>query len=369
MSYYCRPDGASAQQWTQTRAQPLPRTRSPSPNGIRREAGVPTEAVNAKAPLESWLSSSKDRAALTLGAMNFGKRTPRDESLRVIARALELGITHIDTANAYNNGESERIVGEAIKGRRESVVVATKCGFGTTHGKPEGLSAARLAAAADESLQRLGTDYIDLYYLHVPDHDTPIGESLDAIAKLMESGKVRAWGVSNYAAWQVMEMLFMADARGMARPVIAQQLYNALVRQLDVEWFSFAREHGVHTTIYNPLAGGLLTGKHARDGSTQKGSRFDKNRRYQDRYFTPAMFDRTEELARVARAQGMSLLELAYAFCACAPGVGSIVVGPASVEQLDQGVEACKKDLSPETRAELDAMHRAWLGTDTYYVR
>ncbi len=308
-----------------------------------------------------------------LGAMNFGKRTPEAESKNILARALELGIVHIDTANAYNDGASERIVGAAVKGKRERVILATKCGFGRIAGRPEGLSRATLLEACDASLERLGTDYVDVYYLHVPDPKTPIDETLDAIAELLEKKKIRAWGVSNYAAWQILEMIHRADTKGggpkLPRPVIAQQLYNVLIRQLDVEYFAFARKYGIHTTVYNPLAGGLLSGKHSRDGSTQGGTRFDKNRLYQGRYFTDAMFDRVEALAKLARAEGMSLVDLSYAWLAGAPGVDSVLIGPASMTQLEEGVRACERGLSPEVRGVIDALYRTWLGTDTYYVR
>ena len=304
-----------------------------------------------------------------LGAMNFGKRTTEAESRSILARALELGIVHIDTANAYGDGISEKIVGAAVRATRDKVVIATKCGFGRVGGKLEGLSRARLREAADASLTRLGSDWIDLYYLHVPDHDTPIDDTLDGVAELLEAKKIRAWGVSNYAAWQVVEMIQKADARKMPRPVIAQQLYNILLRQLDVEYFGFAQRYEMHTTVYNPLAGGLLAGKHARDGSTQGGSRFDKNRLYQGRYFTDAMFDRVEALAKLARAEDMSLLELSYAWLSGAAGVDSILLGPASVKQLEEGVSACARGLTPEVRGVVDALYRVWLGTDTYYVR
>ncbi len=313
-------------------------------------------------------------AAPCLGAMNFGRRTVEAESKRIIARALELGIRHIDTANAYGDGTSERIVGEALKGRRDQVVLATKCGFGRVEGKPEGLSRARLTAAIDESLTRLGTDWVDIYYLHVPDRDTPIEETLEAVAGLIEKKKIRAWGVSNYAAWQILEMMHLTQEEklkkhGLPRPVIAQQLYNILLRQLDVEYFPFASRYKLHTTVYNPLAGGLLSGRHSRDGSTQKGSRFDRNRLYQGRYFTDAMFDRVDALADLAKAEGMSVLELSYAWLAGAAGVDSILLGPASVSQLEEGVTACRRGLSPEVRGVVDALHRTWMGTDTKYVR
>jgi aryl-alcohol dehydrogenase-like predicted oxidoreductase len=300
--------------------------------------------------------------------MNFGRRTDEAESKRILAQALEIGIRHIDTANAYVDGTSERIVGEAVKSCRERVVLATKCGFGRIDGKPEGLSRTRLMAAIDESLRRLKTDYVDLYYLHVPDRDTPIEETLDAIAELLESKKIRAWGVSNYAAWQILEMMHMASTR-LPRPAVAQQLYNVLIRQLDVDYLPFARRYKLHTVVYNPLAGGLLSGRHARDGSTQRGSRFDKNRLYQGRYFTGAMFDRVDALAEVAKAEGMTVLELSYAWLAGAGGVDSILLGPATLAQLEEGVAACRRGLSPEVRGIVDALHRRWLGTDTSYAR
>lgn len=312
-------------------------------------------------------------AGVCLGAMNFGRRTDEPTSKRILARALERGVTLIDTANAYVDGTSERIVGEAVAARREEVVLATKCGFGRVDGKPEGLSRERLLAAIEESRRRLRTDVVDIYYLHVPDHSTPIQETLDTIADLLDAQKIRAWGVSNYAAWQVLEMRHLAEkelaARALPPPVIGQQLYNVLLRQLDIEWFPFARRYGMHTTVYNPLAGGLLSGKHQRDGSTQRGSRFDKNRLYQGRYYTDAMFDRVDDVAAIAKEEGMSLVELSYAWLARASGVDSILVGPATVEQLDAGLDACTRALSAEARKRLDALYRGWMGTDTTYVR
>lgn len=300
--------------------------------------------------------------------MNFGKRTDAAESKRIVARALELGVTHIDTANAYTDGSSERIVGEAIKSRRADITLATKVGFARIDGKPEGLTRARIFAAVDESLGRLGTDYIDIYYLHVPDHSTPIEESLDAIAELIAKQKIRSWGISNYGAWQVLEMIDSKRA-GLPKPAIAQHLYNVLIRELDVEWFSFAKKYELETIVFNPLAGGLLTGKHQRDGSTQKGTRFDKNKLYLGRYFTAAMFDRVEQLTAVAKKHNLSLLELAYAWTAGAPGVDAILIGPGSVAHFDEGVKACDVHLSSEARAEVDRLHRDWAGTDAHYVR
>ncbi len=147
---------------------------------------------------------------LHLGTMNFGKRTSEADSISIMSRARELGITHLDTANAYNEGESERIIGRFVKADRDRWEIATKCGFGRIDGKPEGVSARALTTAIEGSLSRLGTDRIDVYYLHVPDHVTPYAESLDTLASLIESKKILGWRISPFAAWQVGEMLQLA---------------------------------------------------------------------------------------------------------------------------------------------------------------
>jgi aryl-alcohol dehydrogenase-like predicted oxidoreductase len=311
-------------------------------------------------------------ASVAVGTMNFGKRTPEAESAKIVRRAIERGVTFFDTANAYNDGESERILGRAVSGARarDAVQIATKVGFGRVDGKPEGLSRARILSAIDGSLSRLGTDFVDVYYLHVPDHATPIEESVDAMHDVLRAGKARAWGISNYASWQILEIDRIADAKGMPRPAIAQQMYNHLIRQLDVEYFAFARSYPVHTTVYNPLAGGLLAGKHAR-GASPAGSRsrFDGNKLYQRRYWTERMFDVVDALKQVADGEGMSLVDLSYAWVAGRPGVDSVLVGPASVEHLDAAVDGCQKSLSAAALEKLDELHRTFQGTDATYAR
>lgn len=308
-----------------------------------------------------------------LGAMNFGGATDAREAARIVARALEAGVRHVDTANAYTGGASERIVGELLAGHPE-VAVATKVGFarvarpggGTA---PEGLAPAAIRDALAASLERLRRDRVDLYYLHVPDHGTPVEASLDALAEAYEAKRIAAWGVSNYAAWQVLEMIPLAAARGLPPPFVAQQLYNALHRELEVEWLPFARRHGVRTAVYNPLAGGLLAGKHRRDGSTQKGSRFDKNAMYQRRYFTEPMHDRVEALAGVAESHGTDLVRLSYGWLAARPGVDAVLVGPRTLEHLDAALAALAAPASPELVRDVDAAFVAWQGTDAHYVR
>jgi aryl-alcohol dehydrogenase-like predicted oxidoreductase len=307
--------------------------------------------------------------SLAIGAMNFGKRTPAAESERIVRRALERGVRVFDTANAYNGGESERILGRALGADRANVVVATKVGFDRIGGKPEGLSSAAMARAIDASLARLGTDFVDVYYLHVPDHATPIEDSLDGMAAVVRSGKARSWGVSNYASWQILEMRGLAAARGLPEPAVSQVLYNAIHRQLDVEYFAFVRRYPLHTTVYNPLAGGLLAGKHRFEEAPEKGSRFDENAFYTRRYWTRAMFDRVEELRAVADREGLTMVQLAYAWVASRPGVDSILVGPATVQHLDDAIDAVGRTLSKTALDRIDELSRTWSGTDTNYVR
>jgi aryl-alcohol dehydrogenase-like predicted oxidoreductase len=307
--------------------------------------------------------------SLALGTMNFGKRTSAAESERIVRRALERGVRVFDTANVYNGGESERILGRALGRDRPEVLVATKVGLDRVGGKAEGLSRGAIGRAIDLSLERLATDRVDIYYLHAPDHRTPIEETLDAIGSVVRSGKARAWGVSNYASWQILEMNGLAAARSLAPPAISQVLYNALHRQIEIEYFAFARRFSLHTTVYNPLAGGLLAGTHRFEAEPARGSRFAENALYARRYWTRTMFERVEALRAVARDESLSLVQLAYAWICARQDVDSILVGPGTIEHLDDAVDAMSRALSKEALARVDELGRAWSGTDTDYVR
>jgi aryl-alcohol dehydrogenase-like predicted oxidoreductase len=306
---------------------------------------------------------------VALGCMNFGKRTPEATAERILARAVERGVTFFDTANVYADGESEKVLGRALRGRRERFTVATKVGLDRVAGKPEGLSRAAILRAIDGSLGRLGTDYVDVYYLHAPDHAVPIEETLAVMEELRAAGKIRALGVSNYAAWQILEMMDLAAKGRAPKPVISQVMYNLLIRQIEIEYAGFRRRYPIHTTVFNPLAGGLLTGNLERAGEPEKGSRFDKNRMYQGRYWSDRFFDLVEEHRAVARDEGMSLVDLSYAWLAGRDHVDSILVGPASLEHLDAALDGCQKAISPAALERIDAIHRAYLGTDASYVR
>ncbi len=338
--------------------------------------------MSIASPLDAWtLPKALDAAPLvSIGCMNFGARTREDEAVRIIERALERGVTFFDTANAYVKGESERILGRALGKRRGACQIASKVGFGLDPRKPEGLAPARVLAAIEESLERLGTDHLDIYYLHVPDHATPIEETLGAMHDVLRSGKARAWGVSNFASWQVLEMIHWADTHSMPRPKIAQHMYNVLVRQLDIEWFRFAAKYRIHTTVYNPLAGGLLTDARLQEalGEGQlaeptKGSRFDGNKLYQQRYWSAPMVHAANAYRLLAEELGMKLTDLAYAFASNRQGVDSVILGPGSVAHLDAGIDGCKRrwdDKAGETAMKrIDELHRTLEGTDATYAR
>ena len=306
---------------------------------------------------------------LALGTMNFGKRTPVQEAERIVRRALERGILVFDTANSYCAGESERILGRALGRDRERVLLSTKAGLGTNPGKPEGLTPGALRRALAGSLERLRTDRVDIYYLHVPDRATPIEQTLDGVKELIDGGQVRAWGISNYASWEILEMRSLAERRGIGAPIVTQLLYNVLHRQLDVEYFAFARRYPIHTTTYNVLAGGLLSGRHRFADGPGRGSRFDENAMYQRRFWTREMFARVDQVGEVAAREGCSLVELAYAWLASRSDVDSILVGAATVEHLDEALSAMARSISEEARARLDELAREWSGSDTNYVR
>jgi aryl-alcohol dehydrogenase-like predicted oxidoreductase len=306
---------------------------------------------------------------LVLGTMNFGKRTGEKESTRIVDAAIDHGITSFDTANNYNGGESERVLGRALKGRRAEFSIATKVGLDGAPVNKEGLGYEAIIGSVERSLERLGTEYIDLLYFHAPDAKTPLADSLIAVKHLLEQGKVRAWGLSNFASWQIAEAMQLAVQGEMKTPSLSQVVYNVIIRQIEIEYIAFAQTQRevLRTTVYNPLAGGLLTGKHS-ESSVPAGSRFESPQ-YFRRYWTPRLFAYVEELRVIAAREEMTVGDLAYAWLAGRPGVDSILVGPAEVAHLEQAITACQKTLTPGALAAIDELHYAFAGTDMKYAR
>ena len=308
---------------------------------------------------------------LSVGTMTFGAQTSEAEALRIIDRSFDAGINFFDTANVYNRGQAEIILGKALKGRRANTILATKVRGKMGEGADEqGLSRAAIRKQLDASLARLGTDYVDIYYLHMPDYDTPIEETLEAMNEAVCAGKVRFPAVSNYAAWQVAEMHHLSDKNGYLPPHISQPMYNLLARAVEEEYLPFCRRFGVAVVPYNPLAGGLLSGKHSRRQGPISGTRFDGNQMYLDRYWHDDYFAAVEDLAGIARDAGKTLVELSFQWLLAQPVVDSIILGASRLEQLEENLKACENGALDEAMlARCDAVWKRLRGITPKYNR
>lgn len=300
--------------------------------------------------------------------MNLGTRTPPAESRAILERALKAGLTCFDTANVYGNGASERVLGEVLHGVPHARV-ASKVGLLAQRGRPEGLSPARIQAALAESLERLRRDTLDVYYLHTPDRAVPMEETVGTMAQLVAQGRVKAWAVSNHASWEILEMFHHCDRHGLPRPRQSQVLLNVVVRQVEMEYARFAARHRLHTTVYNPLAGGVLARVPPPDARPDKGSRFDGNQRYLDRYWSSRVLQFAQDVRALAQRHGVTPLDVAYGWLMRHPAVDSILLGPASVAHLDAALESCARALPDALWKDLAALQRAFDGTDATYAR
>jgi len=281
------------------------------------------------------------------GTMTFGKQSDQALSTRLVDQCIDAGINFFDTANAYSYGVAETILGNALKGRRDKVVLASKVGFKAGEAPGDsGLKRESILQAIDQSLQRLQTDYLDLYYLHVPDWTTPIDESLEAMDQVLRAGKVRHLASSNYAGWQVVEMHWISQQRSYQAPRVSQPMYNLLARGIEQEYLAMCRRFEVSTVVYNPLAGGLLTGKHHAERPIP-GTRFDANQLYLDRYWHPAYFDAVDELKGIAAAGGRSIVDMALNWVLHHTAADCAIIGASTEDQLAQNLAAMEKGPLP----------------------
>jgi 1-deoxyxylulose-5-phosphate synthase len=285
---------------------------------------------------------------ICFGTMTFGKQVDQAGAKAMVDRCLDAGINFFDTANIYQRGEAEVCLGQALGARRQHVVVASKVRgkMGEDAGQ-SGLSLAAIFRAVEESLKRLRTDYLDIYYLHQPDYAVPIDETLDAMEQLVRQGKVRYPASSNYAAWQVTAMLSLAEKRGFRPACITQPMYNLLARGIEQEYLPMAETLGVSTIVYNPLAGGLLTGKH-NPAQPQPGGRFDNNQMYLDRYWHPQYFEAVTELRKVAQRAGRSLISLSLSWLLHHAPIDGVILGASRLDQLNENLQACADGPLPE---------------------
>ena len=308
---------------------------------------------------------------ISMGTMTFGNQVSETDGVRMVDRCLEAGINFFDTANVYNNSLSESILGKALKGRRHNVVVATKV-RGKMGEEPDdaGLSRPAIRKAIDASLKRLQTDYVDLYYLHQPDWNTPIEETLSSMDELVRDGKVRYPAASNYASWQVVQMLWISENHGYTPPTVSQPMYNLLARGIEQEYLACCKKFGISVIPYNPLAGGLLTGKHKPQEAPAPGTRFDGNKMYQDRYWHSDYFAAVEQVADIARRAGMSVVALAFRWLLSQPAVDSVILGASRMEQLEENLKLGQgAPLSDEVLKECDAVWEKLRGVTPKYNR
>ncbi len=308
---------------------------------------------------------------LCLGAMTYGTSKWRAwvldeaESRPFIKRALELGVNFFDTADMYSRGESERVLGRALKefARREEVVIATKAfyslGAGATGGDPNtrGLSRKHLMHAIDDSLQRLGTDYVDLYQIHRFDYATPIEETLEALHDIVKAGKARYLGASSMFAWQFMKMLRTADAAGWTRFVAMQNHYNLVYREEEREMLPLCREEGIGVIPWSPMARGFLAGNRTR-AKRDDTVRSQTDEFAHEMYYTDADFVVAERAAALAGRRGVSPAQVALAWLLAKPGVTAPIIGASKPHHLEEAVAAAALALDPDDITFLDEPYR-----------
>ena len=290
-----------------------------------------------------------------LGGNNFGGRADKETSIDIVNHALEMGINFIDTAEMYAEGRSEELVGQAVKGKRSQVVIATKFGHPRTVGLDQrGGSRSYIMKAVDTSLRRLNTDYIDLYYIHYPDLETPIQETLRTLDNLVRTGKVRYIGCSNFAAWQLSDALWTSKVHNLESFTTVQPRYNLLDRSIEQELVPCCQTHGIGVIPWGPLASGFLTGKYRRGQEIPSGMRLaDPLPIYSD-ILTDANFDKLAKLEAFANERGHSIGELAIAWLLSYPWLGSVIAGAMNIEQLSANVAATGWKLTAEDKVEID---------------
>jgi aryl-alcohol dehydrogenase-like predicted oxidoreductase len=296
---------------------------------------------------------------LCLGTMNFGGPTNEADSMAIINRALDAGINFVDTANVYNRGESERIVGKALQenGQRDQVVLATKV-YGRMGDGPNDLGVSRfhIIKACEDSLRRLQTDHIDLYQLHRPPMTVPQDETLRAFDDLVRAGKVRYIGCSTHPAWLVMEALAVSFKYGLNRYISEQPPYNLLDRRIENELVPLAQRHGMAIIPWSPLAGGILTAKYPLDGKFPEGSRGARpSGRFPDR-ITRRGREVALQVAEMAQERGMTAAQLALLWVKDQPGITSPIIGPRTMAHLEDNLAVLERTLDDADRPLFDAL-------------
>ncbi|AZN41137.1 aldo/keto reductase [Paenibacillus albus] len=297
---------------------------------------------------------------LGLGTNAFGKRADRETSIRIIDFAIERGINFIDTANIYADTESERIIGEALQGKRSKVVLATKGGLPRGSGPNEsGSSRYHLQQELEESLARLQTDYVDLYQIHTFDPNTPLEETLRFLDDMVRAGKIRYIGASNYFAWELMKALSISEAKGFPRFVSTQVSYSLADRTPEHELALLCLDQGVGIIPYFPLAGGILSGKYSLNGEAPSDSRVVTDPNFA-RFLDEGRITLGQQVSSMAEASGCTASVLSLAWLMNRPAVSTVIVGATSTSQLEDNINSVSVKLSEQVMSQLDEI------SDTY---
>ncbi len=305
---------------------------------------------------------------ICLGTMTFGHQCDEATSFAIMDRAADRGVNFFDTADAYpvpptpeTAGRTESIIGKWLKGKRDQFIIATKCRIRVGHGpNDEGLSRKHILKACDDSLRRLGTDYIDLYQSHLPDPETPLEETMRAFDDLVRAGKVRYLGCSNHPAWLAALSIGISDRLGLARYECVQPRYNLLYRDIEAELLPLCRDQGLGVIAYNPLAGGFLSGKYQTVESLPAGGRFTLGKTgdlYRDRYWHQSHLHAVDHLRKHFEAKSKSLVTVAIAWVLAQPGLTSAIVGASRPEQLEASLAAVDCALDEQDR---EVCNLAW---------
>lgn len=299
---------------------------------------------------------------LGLGTNSFGKRADEQTSTRILHHAIDRGINFIDTANIYAGTESERIIGQALKGRRDKVVLTTKAGLIARNDSPNGRGSSRyhLQQELENSLKRLGTDYVDLYQIHTFDPNTPLEETLRTLDDMVRAGKVRYIGASNYAAWELMKALGISELRGYERFVSNQVSYSLADRTPERELVPMCLDQGVGIIPYFPLAGGILTGKYTAETAVPAGSRAETDPNFQ-RFLEQHNVTLGQQVAALAAETGYTPSALSIAWLMNRPAVSTVIVGATRTEQLDDNLRSLDIEINTELGEKLDEISDRFL--------
>lgn len=300
--------------------------------------------------------------------MNFGWGTEGDEAISIMHRALDAGLNFWDTADVYNRGNSETVVGKALESKRDEVFLATK-----VHGKmgdgpnDQGNSRLHIIKGCEDSLRRLNVDHIDLYQIHRPQNDIPIDETLRALDDLVKAGKVRYVGTSTFAAYQIVESLWASEKLGLNRFVCEQPPYNLLDRRIERELLPVCQTYGLGVIPWSPLGGGMLTGKYKRDEAAPEGARYAEGKFRNGQQVSDATWDVVEGLRGLCDEKGVAMDAFALAWVAAQKTITSPIIGPKTMEQLEDNLKALDVEITDEDNKKVDELIKPGTSVAEYY--